>query len=149
MFVDCNTKPVNGSQLFSQISYAIGQRFYPPSSSQDYHDLHLDKYSQNYCQQSILKKSFHIKPMPIIQWQYPPIECGGVQVPHTGVPFGSWTQRARAFVLFFCIQFLPMLKQINCYHHRCYLLHPPPQCRLQPVHIQEGVSAADGIGCLG
>jgi hypothetical protein len=65
MLVDCNTKPVNGSQLFSQISYAIGQRFYPPSSSQHYHDLHLDKYSWNYCQQ--LKKSFHIKPMPIMQ----------------------------------------------------------------------------------
>jgi hypothetical protein len=67
MLVDCNTKPVNGSQLFSQISYAIGQRFYPPSSSQHYHDLHLAKYSWIYRQQSILKKSFHIKPMPIIQ----------------------------------------------------------------------------------
>jgi len=67
MLVDCNTKPVNGSQLFSQISYAIGQRFYPPFSSQHYHDLNLDKYSWNYRQQSILKKSFHIKPMPIIQ----------------------------------------------------------------------------------
>jgi hypothetical protein len=51
MLVDCNTKPVNGSQLFSQISYAIGQRFYPPFSSQHYHDLNLDKYSWNYHQQ--------------------------------------------------------------------------------------------------
>jgi hypothetical protein len=29
MLVDCCTKPVNGAQLFMQISVAIGVHFYP------------------------------------------------------------------------------------------------------------------------
>jgi hypothetical protein len=45
MLVDCITKPVNGSQLSTQISFSIGQRFYPDSSLQHYHDLDLDNYS--------------------------------------------------------------------------------------------------------
>jgi len=45
MVVDCITKPVNGSQLYQQISFSIGQRFYPDPSMQHYHDLELDKYS--------------------------------------------------------------------------------------------------------
>jgi hypothetical protein len=38
MLADCNTKPVNGSHLFTQISYAIGQHFYPSPNSKHYHD---------------------------------------------------------------------------------------------------------------
>jgi hypothetical protein len=34
MLVDCNTKAVNGSQLFTQISFSIGQHFYPSLSLQ-------------------------------------------------------------------------------------------------------------------
>jgi hypothetical protein len=48
MLVDCNTKPVNGSHLFTQISYVIGQCFYPTSNTQHYHDLDLANYSWNY-----------------------------------------------------------------------------------------------------
>jgi len=45
MLVDCITKPVNGSQLYTQISFSIGQRFYPSPSLQHYHDLDLGNYS--------------------------------------------------------------------------------------------------------
>jgi hypothetical protein len=45
MVVDCITKPVNGSQLYQQISFSIGQRFYPAPSLQHYHDLDLGNYS--------------------------------------------------------------------------------------------------------
>jgi hypothetical protein len=48
MLVDCCTKPVNGSQLFSQISFAIGVRFYPPPTHKDYVELQLDKFSWLY-----------------------------------------------------------------------------------------------------
>jgi len=48
MLVDCCTKPVNGSQLFLQIAFAIGVRFYPPTSHQHYVLLHLDKFSWSY-----------------------------------------------------------------------------------------------------
>jgi hypothetical protein len=57
MLVDCNTKPVNGSQLYNQISYVIGQRFYPPPSSQHFHDLQLDTYSWYQRQAYITKKT--------------------------------------------------------------------------------------------
>jgi hypothetical protein len=44
MLVDCVTKPVNGSQLFRLISYAIGLHFYPDPIQQHYVyvDLELD-----------------------------------------------------------------------------------------------------------
>jgi hypothetical protein len=45
MLCDCITKPSNGAKLFDQISYAIGQRFYPSSDTQHYHDLDLHSYS--------------------------------------------------------------------------------------------------------
>jgi hypothetical protein len=45
MVVDCTTKPVNGAQLFNQVSYMIGQRFFPTSDLQHYHDLELDTYA--------------------------------------------------------------------------------------------------------
>jgi hypothetical protein len=45
MIVDCITKPANGAQIHLQISICIGERFYPPSSSQHYFDLELDNYS--------------------------------------------------------------------------------------------------------
>jgi hypothetical protein len=45
MIVDCITKPVNGAQLHIQISICIGERFYPPASTQHYIDLELDNYS--------------------------------------------------------------------------------------------------------
>ncbi len=45
MLCDCSTKPSNGSKLFDQISYAIGQRFYPTPDKQHFHDLQLDTYS--------------------------------------------------------------------------------------------------------
>jgi hypothetical protein len=45
MLVDCCTKPVKGSQLFTQISYVIGQQYFPSSDQQHYHDLALDTYS--------------------------------------------------------------------------------------------------------
>jgi hypothetical protein len=48
MFCDCTTKPSNGAKLFDQISYAIGQRFYPPPDQQYYHDLCLHEYSYLY-----------------------------------------------------------------------------------------------------
>jgi hypothetical protein len=48
MLVDCSTKPVNGVQLFNQISYAIGVRFYPAPNQQHYSDLDLDKFSWKY-----------------------------------------------------------------------------------------------------
>ena len=57
MLVDCNTKPVNRSQLYNQISYVIGQRFYPPPSSQHFHDLQLDTYSWYQRQAYITKKT--------------------------------------------------------------------------------------------
>jgi hypothetical protein len=44
MLVDCSTKPVNGSQLFQQISFAIGVCFYPNSKEQHYLDLDLDNF---------------------------------------------------------------------------------------------------------
>ena len=45
MLVDCCTKPVNGVQLATQTSYMIGQRFYPTSDLQHYHDLELHTYA--------------------------------------------------------------------------------------------------------
>jgi hypothetical protein len=48
MLVDCSTKPVNGSQLFQQIAFAIGVRFYPDSTQQHYVDLDLDNFSWSY-----------------------------------------------------------------------------------------------------
>ena len=48
MLVDCSTKPVNGSLLFNQISFAIGVRFYPSTTSQHYVDLNLDDFSWKY-----------------------------------------------------------------------------------------------------
>jgi hypothetical protein len=48
MLVDCSTKPVNGVQLFQQISYAIGVRFYPAPNQQHYSDLDLDTFSWKY-----------------------------------------------------------------------------------------------------
>jgi len=48
MLVDCSTKPVNGSQLFQQISFAIGVRFYPSRNQQHYIDLDLDNFSWLY-----------------------------------------------------------------------------------------------------
>jgi hypothetical protein len=45
MLVDCITKPVNGAQLHLQISYCIGERFYPGESTQHYFDLDLPNYS--------------------------------------------------------------------------------------------------------
>ncbi len=44
MLVDCITKPVNGVQLHLQVSYCIGKRFYPASSTQYYVDLELHNY---------------------------------------------------------------------------------------------------------
>jgi len=48
MLVDCCTKPVNGSHLFQQISFAIGVRYYPSPSTQHYVDLMLFEFSWQY-----------------------------------------------------------------------------------------------------
>jgi hypothetical protein len=48
MLVDCSTKPVNGAQLFQQISFALGVRYYPDPSTQHYFDLDLTNFSWNY-----------------------------------------------------------------------------------------------------
>ncbi len=48
MLVDCSTKPVNGAQLFQQISFAIGVRFYPLPSENHYLALDLANFSWNY-----------------------------------------------------------------------------------------------------
>jgi hypothetical protein len=48
MLCDCSTKPTNGAKLFDQISYAIGQRFFPSSDQQHSHDLDLHEYSYSY-----------------------------------------------------------------------------------------------------
>jgi hypothetical protein len=48
MLVDCTTKPVNGSQLYLQISFSIGIRYYPARNLQRYLDLDLDNFSWNY-----------------------------------------------------------------------------------------------------
>jgi hypothetical protein len=48
MLVDCSTKPVNGSQLFQQIAFAIGVHFYPNLKEQHYIDLDLDNFSWLY-----------------------------------------------------------------------------------------------------
>jgi hypothetical protein len=45
MMVDCTTKPVNGAQLYRQVSYLIGQRFFPTKDLQHYFDLDLDHYA--------------------------------------------------------------------------------------------------------
>ena len=45
MIVDCITKPVNGAQLYQQISFCIGVRFYPAVTQQHYIDLDLDNFS--------------------------------------------------------------------------------------------------------
>jgi hypothetical protein len=45
MVVDCTTKPVNGVQLTSQVSYIIGQCFFLAHDLQHYHDLVLDSYA--------------------------------------------------------------------------------------------------------
>jgi len=42
---DCSTKPINGSQLFLAISYAIGQRYYPLPDHPHYTLLDLQNYS--------------------------------------------------------------------------------------------------------
>lgn len=49
MLCDCSTKPSNGANLFDQISYVIGQRFYPTPHHQHYHDLDLSDYSYLHC----------------------------------------------------------------------------------------------------
>jgi hypothetical protein len=42
MLYDCATKPSNGTKLFDQISYTIGQQFlYLTPDQQHYHDLAL------------------------------------------------------------------------------------------------------------
>jgi hypothetical protein len=47
MLVVCSTKPVNGAQLFQQISFAIGVWFYPVPS--EHHYTALDSFfSWNY-----------------------------------------------------------------------------------------------------
>ncbi len=56
MLCDCITKPSNGAKLFEQISYAIGQRYYPTIDSQHYHDLELHLYSY------LSRQSKHTKP---------------------------------------------------------------------------------------
>jgi len=48
MLVDCCTKPVNGSHLFQQISFAIGVRYYPSPSTKHYVDLMLVEFSWQY-----------------------------------------------------------------------------------------------------
>jgi hypothetical protein len=48
MLCDCSTKPSNGAKLYDQISYAIGQHFYPTTDKQHYHDLDLHAYSYIY-----------------------------------------------------------------------------------------------------
>ena len=40
--------PFNGSQLYNQISFAIGVRFYPSRDQQHYVDLDLDHFSWLY-----------------------------------------------------------------------------------------------------
>ena len=47
MVVDCSTKPVNGAQLALQVSYLIGQRFFPTADLQHFHDLDLASYAWN------------------------------------------------------------------------------------------------------
>jgi hypothetical protein len=42
---DCSTKPVNGSQLFTAISFAMGQRYYPLPDHPHYILLELHKYA--------------------------------------------------------------------------------------------------------
>ena len=44
MLADCATKLVSGSSLRKQVSYMIGQRYYPLPSTRDYHDIELSKY---------------------------------------------------------------------------------------------------------
>jgi hypothetical protein len=48
MLVDCSTKPVNGAQLFQQLSFAIGVRFNPLPSEHHYTALDLSNFSWNY-----------------------------------------------------------------------------------------------------
>jgi hypothetical protein len=45
MMVDCTTKPINGAQLYRQVSYLIGQRFFPTQDLQHFFDLDLDHYA--------------------------------------------------------------------------------------------------------
>jgi hypothetical protein len=52
MLVDCCTKPVNGVQLFHQISFAIGVRFYPHPTLQHFIDLDLSNFSWLYRMQN-------------------------------------------------------------------------------------------------
>jgi len=52
MLVDCCTKPVNGVQLFHQISFAIGVRFYPHLTLQHFIDLDLSNFSWLYRMQN-------------------------------------------------------------------------------------------------
>jgi hypothetical protein len=53
---DCSSKPINGSQLFRAISYAIGQRYYPLPHHHHYTLLNLDKYAYLQRQTSIAHK---------------------------------------------------------------------------------------------
>jgi hypothetical protein len=60
MLADCSTKPSNGAKLYDQISFAIGERFYPSPSSQHYHALDLEQYSY---------KKWHMKASSSSTWQ--------------------------------------------------------------------------------
>jgi hypothetical protein len=51
---DCSTKPVNGSQLFQSISYAIGQHYYPSPHHHHYTLLDLDTYSYLHGQHTLV-----------------------------------------------------------------------------------------------
>ena len=42
---DFNSKPTGGSQLKKSVLHVVGARFYPPSGSEHYLLLELDKYS--------------------------------------------------------------------------------------------------------
>ena len=48
LLVNFSTKLINGSQLFQQISFAIGVRFYPDRTQQHYIDLDLDNFTWLY-----------------------------------------------------------------------------------------------------
>ena len=45
MLVDCCTKPVSGDQLYRQISYMIGERFYPAPDTRHFLLLDLPNYA--------------------------------------------------------------------------------------------------------
>jgi hypothetical protein len=84
MIVDCISKPVNGAQLHLQISLCIGERFYPPASSQHYFDLDLDNYSWRFQVLKLgIRPGFIVDSFPgsilfSICYVIPDIKCGGV-----------------------------------------------------------------------